>query len=48
MAGAGEVVSIACSSMGPEFNSQEPYGASQPSTIRPGVPFCHAGRALYT
>ena len=29
-----EVKSTDCSSRGPEFNSQQPYGGSQPSVMR--------------
>ncbi|CAO2582247.1 hypothetical protein LEMLEM_LOCUS2240 [Lemmus lemmus] len=31
--------SIACSSKGPEFNSQQPHGGSQPSVMRSGAFF---------
>ncbi|KAM7339728.1 hypothetical protein ACRRTK_000343 [Alexandromys fortis] len=49
----GSVVkSIACSSKGPEFNSQQPHGGSQPFVIRSGALFwpsgIHAERILYT
>ena len=48
----GSVVkSIACSSKGPEFNSQQPHGGSQPSVMRSGALFWPAGiqadRILY-
>ncbi|CAO2624518.1 hypothetical protein LEMLEM_LOCUS18409, partial [Lemmus lemmus] len=33
------VKSIACSSKGPEFNSQQPHGGSQPSVMRSGALF---------
>ena len=36
-----EVKSLDCSSRGPEFNSQQPHGGSQPS-MRSGVLFWHA------
>jgi hypothetical protein len=40
-----------CSVRGPEFNSQQPLGVSQPSVIRSGTLFwyagIHAGRTLY-
>ncbi|CAO2640768.1 hypothetical protein LEMLEM_LOCUS25486 [Lemmus lemmus] len=36
----GSVVKrIACSSKGPEFNSQQPHGGSQPSVMRSGTLF---------
>ncbi|CAO2624448.1 hypothetical protein LEMLEM_LOCUS18386, partial [Lemmus lemmus] len=36
----GSVVkSIACPSKGPEFNSQQPHGGSQPSVMRSGALF---------
>ena len=45
------VQSIALSSKGPEFNSQQPYGGSQPSVMRSGALFwpvdIHAERILY-
>ncbi|EDL40873.1 mCG1043924, partial [Mus musculus] len=41
-----EVKSTGCSSRGPEFNSQQPHGGSQPSIIRSGVLFWPAG--IYT
>ena len=49
----GSVVkSIACSSKGPEFNSQQPHGGSQPSVMRFGALFwpedTHTDRTLYT
>ena len=47
-----EVKSIACSFKGPEFNSQQPHGGSQPSVKRSGALFWPAGihtdRILYT
>ena len=47
-----EVKSTSCSSRGPEFNSQQPYGGLQPSIMRPGTlswpTSIHADRALYT
>ncbi|CAO2598196.1 hypothetical protein LEMLEM_LOCUS9306, partial [Lemmus lemmus] len=43
-AGDGSAVkSIACSSKGPEFNSQQPHGGSQPSVMRSGALFWPAG-----
>ncbi|CAO2614024.1 hypothetical protein LEMLEM_LOCUS16369, partial [Lemmus lemmus] len=33
-----------CTSRGPEFNSQQPHGASQPSIIRSCAHFWHASR----
>ena len=33
------VKSIACSSKGPEFNSQQPHGGPQPSVLRSGALF---------
>jgi hypothetical protein len=39
----GSVVkSTGCSSQGPEFSSQQPYGGSQLSTMGSDDPFCHA------
>ena len=38
------VKSIACSSRGPEFNSQQPHGGSQPSEMRSDALFWPAGR----
>ena len=39
--GDGSVVkSIACSSTGPEFKSQQPHGGSQPSVMRSGARIC--------
>ncbi|KAM7331541.1 hypothetical protein ACRRTK_008249 [Alexandromys fortis] len=38
-----EVKSIACSSKGPEFNSQQPHGGSQPSVKRSGALFWPSG-----
>jgi hypothetical protein len=32
-----------CSSIGPEFNSQQPHGSSQPSTVRSGALFWPSG-----
>jgi len=49
----GSVVkSTVCSSRGPEFNSQQPHGGSQPSVMRSDALFwpegaLHAGRKLY-
>ena len=47
-----EIKSIACSPKGPEFNSQQPHGGSQPSVMRSGALFwpagIHAERILYT
>ena len=47
-----EVKSTGCSSWGPEFNSQQLHGGSQPSIMRSGAFFwpadIHAGRKLYT
>ena len=47
-----EVKSIACSSKGTEFNSQQPHGGSQPSVMGSGALFWPAGiytdRILYT
>ena len=37
-----EVKSTDCSSRGPEFNSQQPHGDSQPSIMRSGTLFLHA------
>jgi hypothetical protein len=37
------VMSIACSSRGLEFNSQQPHDGSQPSLISSNVLFYHAG-----
>ena len=47
------VKSVACSSKGPEFNSQQPHGGSQPSVMRSGYEVfwsagIHADRILYT
>jgi hypothetical protein len=37
---AGEMVkSIGCSSRGPEFNSQQPHGGSQPSVMESDAAF---------
>ena len=49
----GSVVkSTDSSSKGPEFNSQQPHGGSQPSIMRFGALFSqagtHAGRTLHT
>ena len=45
-----EVKSTGCSSRGPEFNSQQPHGGSQPPVMRYGAIFwpegIHAGRAF--
>ncbi|XP_060238453.1 transmembrane protein 116 isoform X4 [Meriones unguiculatus] len=50
--GGSEVKSTACFSKGPEFNSQQPHGGSQPSIMRPSALFwpaaIHGGRTLYT
>lgn len=35
-----DVKSTSCSSGGPEFNSQQPHGGSQPSIIRSDDPHC--------
>ena len=35
--------STGCSSRGPEFNSQQPHGGSQPSEMGSDALFCHAG-----
>ena len=52
-----EVKNTDCSSRGPEFrgpefNSQQPHGGSQPSIMRTGTLFCpvgiHGDRMLYT
>ena len=47
-----EVKGTDCSSRGPEFNSQQPHGGSQPSIMRSGVLFwpagTHADRIVYT
>ena len=47
-----EFKSTGCSSRGPEFDSQQPHGGSQPSVKRSGALFCsvsiHGGRMLYT
>ena len=47
-----EVKSTGCSSRGPEFNSQQPHGVSQPSVMGSDVLIWFAGiyvvRALYT
>jgi hypothetical protein len=47
-----EVKSTMYSSRGPEFNSQQPHGSLQPSTMKSGVLFgcacIHACRKLYT
>jgi len=52
--GAGDgsaVKSTDCSSRGPEFNSQQPHGGSQPSVMRSGALFwpavTYAGKMLY-
>jgi hypothetical protein len=41
-----------CSPRGPEFNSQQPYGGSQPSIMKSGalswLAGINAGRTLYT
>jgi hypothetical protein len=37
------VKSTACSSRGPEFNSQQLYSSSQPSIVESDVLFCHTG-----
>jgi hypothetical protein len=37
------VKSTGCSSRGPEFNSQQPHGGSQPSVMRSDAFFWHAG-----
>jgi hypothetical protein len=46
------VKSTGCSSRGPEFNSQQPHGGSQPSVMGSDTLFwpggIHAGRMLYT
>jgi len=45
------VKSTDCSSRGPEFNSQQPHGDSQPSVMRSGALFwpavTYADRMLY-
>ena len=38
-----EVKSIACSTKGPDFNSQQPHGCSQPSVMGSGALFWPAG-----
>ena len=39
--GAGEMDQrLRCSSRGPEFNSQQPHGGSQPSVMRSDALFC--------
>jgi hypothetical protein len=47
-----EVKSTGCSSRGPQFDSQQPYGGSQPSVMRSGalswLADINAGRTLYT
>ena len=46
-----EVKSIACASKGPEFNSQQPHGGSQPSVMGVWCPLLawrHTDRILYT
>jgi hypothetical protein len=40
------VKSTDCSSKGPEFNSQQPYGGSQPSVMGSEALFCCIGRQL--
>jgi hypothetical protein len=35
-----EVKITDCSSRGPEFNSQQPHGGSQPSVMECDAPFC--------
>ena len=43
----GSVIkSTTCFSKGPEFNSQQPYGGSQPTVMRSGALFWPAGRVL--
>ena len=46
-----EVKSSGCSSRGPEFNSKQPHGGSQPCIMRSGVLFwqagTHGGRTVY-
>jgi len=46
-----EVKSTGCYSRGPEFNSQQPHGGSQPSVMRSDALFwpsgIHVGRTLY-
>jgi hypothetical protein len=46
----GYIKSTGCSSRGLEFNSQQPYGGSEPSIRRSGALFwpagIHAGRTL--
>jgi hypothetical protein len=37
------VKSTACSSTGPEFNSQQPHGGSQPCVMRSTALFWHTG-----
>jgi hypothetical protein len=41
---AQQLRATGCSSRGPEFNSQQPHGGSQPSVMRSGALFWHAGR----
>jgi hypothetical protein len=41
-----EVKSTDCSSKGPEFNSQQPYGGSQPSVMRSDALFWSVFRQL--
>jgi hypothetical protein len=44
VARVGSVVkSTGCSSKYPEFNSKQPHGGSQPSVMRSGTFFWHAG-----
>jgi hypothetical protein len=49
--GAGEwgsvVKSTDCSSRGPEFNSQQPHGGSQPSVMRSGALFWCVNILIY-
>jgi len=48
---AQQLRALDCSSTGPEFNSQQPHGGSQPSVMRSGALFwpavTYAGRMLY-
>jgi hypothetical protein len=37
------IESTDCSSRGPDFNSQQPHGGSQPSVMGSGALFWHAG-----
>jgi hypothetical protein len=41
--GGSAVKSSDCSSRGPEFNSQQPHGGSQPSVMGSDALFWHAG-----